>query len=316
MHKLMYTDWSDDAAWVGTSVSDDAFDLIKGRQIQSVLTAMPGWRLSRVRIDTMHVNNLGIAWYVVGNLLWFLTYYRAYRFLEPARGKVLAPTAEYDLVLKDLQLRFKSWLSRERLDCSTPRFNLRNIHRAESTDTCLFRLKASKSPFLVSWLSELFADLCEALPGYVPWIRKAEVAHSCVYGMAMFFFACRTQPRVFDIVKRVEVHDWGKMFLYMYSEMHRFACDDNQGETLWHFIPKFHLFDHVLRDIKIDGENPAYFHCFGDEDMVGQMLQVAAAGHASTTVSSAVGKYSLGLKVRLTDKYKEWIVKQSAQPNG
>ena len=46
------------------------------------------------------------------------------------------------------------------------------------------------------------------------------------------------------------------------------------------------------------------------------MLQVAAAGHASTTVSSAVGKYSLGLKVRLTDKYKEWIVKQSAQPNG
>ena len=47
-------------------------------------------------------------------------------------------------------------------------------------------------------------------------------------------------------------------------------------------------------------ENPRYHHCFGDEDMVGRMLVLAKAGHASTVVQTSMTLYWIGLCRRVT----------------
>ena len=81
----------------------------------------------------------------------------------------------------------------------------------------------------------------------------------------------------------------------MYSELAKLATHANS----WHIVPKFHQIQHILLDTLQDKANPIFFTCFGDEDLVGQMLKVARAGHALTVVTSAVDNYMIGLKLRL-----------------
>ena len=87
----------------------------------------------------------------------------------------------------------------------------------------------------------------------------------------------------------------GTRFLYMYSELRRNATD----VYLWHLVPKFHQFQHIILDSAADLNNPRFFHCFSDEDMVGKMLIVARAAHASCVADSALDNYAMGLVTRL-----------------
>ena len=66
----MYTDWSQDAFWKKTMMTHEAY-IATAAEI-SVLTLMPGWQLQRTRLDSMHIVNLGISWYLIGNVLWWL----------------------------------------------------------------------------------------------------------------------------------------------------------------------------------------------------------------------------------------------------
>jgi len=87
------------------------------------------------------------------------------------------------------------------------------------------------------------------------------------------------------------------VFLYSYSELHRQAA--SRGVHAWQIVPKLHQMHHIILDAVEDRDNPRFFHCFGDGDMVGKMLVLARAGHALTIVSSAVNNYILGLVHRL-----------------
>jgi hypothetical protein len=64
----MFSDWGPSALWRSTTLSHAGFVALGGKK--SVLTLMPGWRLHRTRIDTMHCVNLGIAQLIIGNSLW------------------------------------------------------------------------------------------------------------------------------------------------------------------------------------------------------------------------------------------------------
>ena len=83
----------------------------------------------------------------------------------------------------------------------------------------------------------------------------------------------------------------------MFSELNRMTTDPH----LWHHIPKLHQLHHIILDVIDDQNNPRFFHCFGDEDMVGIMLKLAKSCHASTVVRNCVDKYTVGLLSRLAE---------------
>lgn len=265
---------------------------------RSVLTLAPGWQLQRTRNDSMHCVNLGVCWYLIGNLLWFLAKNNVHRFLTTvAEDGALGCDAAVVDILHDCYLRFKAWLSKHGLACTVPRFTIKNIHRENSNDVIHFKCKASKSPILVSWLAEITMEVMNKCPD--PMKKEAELASTCAWAMAQYFHTLRTAGRWFDDRELEQINDAGHTFLHIYSELARQAT--SPGE--WHIVPKFHQFHHLILDSMEDRNNPRFFHCFGDEDMVGQMLTLARAGHATTVVDNALDNYTAGLKQRLADMH-------------
>ena len=98
----------------------------------------------------------------------------------------------------------------------------------------------------------------------------------------------KTSDRFLSADEASRLSEAGHVFLNMYSELPRCAAKPH----LWRSIPKCHVFQYILLDAEADLNNPRFFHCFGDEDMVGAMLGVARACHSLTVVPSALNNYT------------------------
>ena len=259
---------------------------------KSVLCMAPGWRLERTRADSMHCVNLGIAMHVIGNALWFLTTEKAYLVFEPAVHHPLPPGASSDDILKDLQLRFKRWLSDHGLACSCKTFSKKRI-KERPADHPMFKCKAAQSPRIIGWL----ADITMSYKDRCPEASKefAGLVASCVWGLAQYFHVLREGNRFFTDSEVTDLETATTTFLYSYSELARLSPDQH----MWHHIPKLHQMHHILLDSRLDHNNPRFYHCFSDEDLVGQMLRTARAGHSLTVVDSALTNYMIGLLERL-----------------
>ena len=122
----------------------------------------------------------------------------------------------------------------------------------------------------------------------------SKVVANCAWGLAEYFHIVNTAGRFFNAEEIERLDIGGNAFLLMYATL-----SENSHWTLWHIIPKFHQFYHLLLDAIDDLANPAYFQCFGDEDFVGQSMILAGAQHPSTLISTAVDNFATGLRERL-----------------
>ena len=67
----------------------------------------------------------------------------------------------------------------------------------------------------------------------------------------------------------------------------------SRGEKSWKLVPKRHTFQHVaLYHSKTCG-NPRMYWTYADEDMVGQMIEVAESCHPTTMANAAMFKWIL-----------------------
>ena len=51
---------------------------------------------------------------------------------------------------------------------------------------------------------------------------------------------------------------------------------------LWKMQPKVHLFLHLIEQVNEFGMNPSFWHTYGDEDLVGQLVDIGGTLHANT----------------------------------
>ena len=84
---------------------------------------------------------------------------------------------------------------------------------------------------------------------------QAKIVSACVWGLAEYFYILKNGDRFFtaDEVRRLE--EAGHTFLYMYSELRRNATD----VSLWHIVPKFHQFQHIMLDACANKNNLRFF---------------------------------------------------------
>lgn len=259
---------------------------------KSVLTQMPGWRLERSRNDSMRCNNLGTSHHAIGNGLKYLATAQAFLVLPPAVGRVIPHDAKPAVVLDDLEYRFKAWLRENRLHCSFRKFT---EHSISDRGAPYYKSKAAQSPVFIAWLASITADFAAACS-----LRDRPTAQKVslmFWAKAEFYHVMKTSDRFFNPEQLDKFLNAGTTFLYMWSDLRRDALASN--EVAWSMVPKFHQLHHILIDAKTDSNNPRFFHCFGDEDCVGQVLTLARSGHGLTVVDSALDKYLLGFGERL-----------------
>jgi hypothetical protein len=75
----------------------------------------------------MHAVNLGIGQHLIAHALNYLLDEKFFVYVGPAVDTRLPIDATDDTVVFDLQLRFKSWLSVNALQCRCPRFTAASI---------------------------------------------------------------------------------------------------------------------------------------------------------------------------------------------
>jgi hypothetical protein len=264
---------------------------------KSVLTQLPGWRLCRVQNDSMHCVNLGLAWLLIGNVLWCLVCMHAFLVLGPAFGISLPVDASADTVLADFYIRFKLWLRRHKLACTTHRFTKANLHI--SSNGIFYKCKASKSPIIISWLASVtfeFARLCQ--PEHKDLADAMAVA---CWALSEYFSLLKLGGRLFTHEEATKLDHVGHAFMYSYAECMRLREDHRQ----FHMPPKIHQFNHIILDSVEERTNPRFSWCFGGEDMIGKMLLLARAGHALTVVANSIDTYVIGLIERLKN-FRRW----------
>ena len=92
-----------------------------------------------------------------------------------------------------------------------------------------------------------------------------------------------------DADAKVELPKLGQSICQMYG---RFAVDAvKEQKKLWKPIPKLHCFDHLCSWQALESGNPRRFWCYADEDLIGQLIDVAESCHASTLCVTAMFKW-------------------------
>ena len=88
---------------------------------------------------------------------------------------------------------------------------------------------------------------------------------------------------------RVEIADLGDMLGSMYAQLSNIAWA--MDIKLWKMNPKLHCFIHLCVDQAPRDGNPRFFWTYGDEDLVGQLIDIAEGDHPSTLAVSVMYKW-------------------------
>ena len=103
------------------------------------------------------------------------------------------------------------------------------------------------------------------------------------------FTLMMTSGRFFtDAVKRKIVvigRQMPQMYQRLYVEAH------NLGIKAWKLTPKLHLVQELLLFQCLEWGNPLYYWCYGDESLVGDMIEIARSCHMSTLTVTALVKW-------------------------
>ena len=87
-----------------------------------------------------------------------------------------------------------------------------------------------------------------------------------------------------------EIADIGSHVVVLYNVQSTEAA--SKGIKAWKFAPKFHMWVHLCED-QAQLMNPRMFWCYGDEDLVGQAIEVSKSVHPSTVADTALYKWLL-----------------------
>jgi hypothetical protein len=88
---------------------------------------------------------------------------------------------------------------------------------------------------------------------------------------------------------RVEIAELGNMLASMYSQLADLAF--RMEFKLWKMNPKLHCFIHLCVHQAPYCGNPRYFWCYGDEDLIGQLVDIAKGVHPATLAVSVLYKW-------------------------
>ena len=270
---LPFTDPSLTAAWRRTCISDRGYIIgssITGTEVSS-LFAVPGFRLSFVSIDWMHVVDLGIAQYCLGNVLWEL--------FQELGGVACRPAQTVGCLLTMIRTASRQ------VGMSTPPVNALTLSmfKVDSKPPKL-KTKAAETRKLVSVLRFM-------LEHFFPRSSEHDVMRfNCVELLARAY----SEMELWSSESRTRIGQLGRQHVTLYAELAREQLSRAAGEwVMWRLYPKHHLFAHLLESQICTYDSPRASWCYADEGEIGKCVAIAEAVHVKTLNKALLEKYRL-----------------------
>ena len=113
----------------------------------------------------------------------------------------------------------------------------------------------------------------------------------CIVGVCQLacdlFTILMASGRFFSDAAKRKVVAIGNQMPQLYQRLYHEA--HTLGVKMWKMTPKLHLIQELLVYQCLEWGNPIYYWCYGDENLVGDMIEIARSCHMTTlTVTSLV----------------------------
>ena len=269
--------WTDNAAtalWRATLLTHETYlaSLVADSKPCPRLFQAKGLRLDCITIDVLHCLDLGVAAHVIGNVLFII---------GVLRGAFGGST--YDERVRKLDSHLKKWYKqRKEKYLLQGKLTLERIRTKASWPKLKSKAAACRS--LVPYALELIQT-------YGDKEGDGAILDVCQL-LTRFYFILHQEQLFLSQGARDELADLGLEFARQYAVLAKRAFDS--GFKLWKMSPKLHMFMHLCIIVSTPHGifiNPRFYWCYADEDLVGQLIEVAETCHASTVAVSALFKW-------------------------
>ncbi len=261
-----WTDFRQTAEWRGTERNHERYLADLAGSNPPRIFQIIGFRHEGVVIDVMHCVDLGVALHVVGNV-----------FYEIVQSKVLGRTQAESVGALSRDLA--SWYKAHKVPSRFGALQLE--HFKQSGKAPKFRGKAAVTRHIVPFV----VSLCTK---YNKGTQHDQFRLACATALASFYGALEACPRRMSMECKCELAKFGREICSFYA-----ALSAHNAPKTWKLTPKFHLLLHLVEIHVPRWGNPRFFWCYADEDLIGQIVEVAGACHPSTMADIALYKHCL-----------------------
>jgi hypothetical protein len=270
---LAWHNFRPDAPWRAAMWTDESYRahlLAQGLPIPALLLHAIGLRLDCVMPDVLHTVDLGVSAHVVGNVLFIFVILRG-----------VLGGATYGERVGLLAAHLDRWYKRTKCpDRLRGKVTLETIR--SSGEWPLMKGKAAALRHLVVYAKSLVDEFRRDT------IEDTLIQNICTL-LCRFYTIISAQSQFLSEATKRELPVLSQKLAEYYSQLaaSRFS-DENR---LWKVQPKLHLFEHLCQFTAIMYGNPRYFWCYADEDLVGQMVDIAETCHPATLAFSVLFKW-------------------------
>ena len=233
----------------------------------------PGFVLSCVTLDLMHVADLGISQALVGNCL--------YEFFLSLGGVISAPSSTLGDMLTMIGIASKH------LGFDRPLNDLTLGMFKQQSKTPRLRAKAAETRHMVAVIDWIFTNM------FKPKNPHDELRQRCVHQLALFY----EELGRWDIDSPRRAATFGRQHVVLYGELLREALASGDWQSKkwhpWRFYPKHQLFVHLVEDTIPAAGNPKSFWCYQDENAMGEAVNIGHACHCRNCHRSVIDKHRL-----------------------
>jgi hypothetical protein len=266
--ELLWTDFNTGAGWRGSVWSHEGYvaDVEgRGEELPNIFS-IRGLRLECILVDVLHAVDLGVASLVVGNVL-----NEVLPGLGPNREKQMAT----------LNARLASWYKANKIT-SQVRGKLTWDKIRATGNFPEFKAKAAATRHIVPFAAALAAEFDS---GSEHDRRRRVVVES----LLSFYAMVQAGARHISANDLRRLPECCQALCTNYAHLSLEAVRANV--PAWQLKPKLHLFQHLCHYQVQQFGNPRFYWTYPDEDMVGQMVEVAKSCHPSTLAKTALYKW-------------------------
>ena len=277
-----WTDMRPEAAWRDTVRTHDMYlqDIAEreaaGGKPLSVLFKIVGFTLECICIDVLHTLDQGVTLHIVGNII-----------QELLRAHTYGPNVKDGC--SRLWLMYKQWCTDNKVASRIPSPFKPTTFRLEGKGKFpKLRCKAAEARHIVPWALKLAQENNTES-------RHDKLRLACVQSLCDFYNQIETKPRHYSEDDCEEAKQSMRMVCSCYAALSREAHE--AGLRLWRLVPKFHLSIHLAEYTIPMWGNPRFYWTYSDEDLVGQVIEVAQSCHPSTMTAVALYKHMAHLSI-------------------
>jgi len=253
-------DWKDfscSAAWRGTTLSHSGYLLacaMDGVRV-SPLFGAPGFSLSAVVVDLMHIGDLGISQDLVGNVL-----------------HSVSTQIEGDKPIKMSTLRdmLCTFYKKSRAPSQLPKLEWESF--ALEQRPYKLRSKAAECRYLVPWAVELTTLFLTDTPYH-------RTRWQCADALLRFYNTMAITPFAADAAQSAAIEH-----LQSYANLKQMSADPRA----WVIKPKHHCFAHLGSHQVQEIGCPSLFWCYLDEDFIGRLGRAGQSRGGPATPANIV----------------------------